>query len=76
MTRIDLVSKVKFLALAVFANLAFILVNGQSSTPDLKVDVDVDKGGAAWMSNPLVWVIGALILIIIIAVAARGGNSK
>lgn len=80
MTRINLLSKLKFLALAVMANLAIILVKAQEKAPDLKVDVDIDKGGNAmggdWMSNPLIWVIGALVLIIIIALVARGGSRK
>lgn len=79
MSRISLFSKIKFFVVAFIANAAFMLVSGQSSSPDLKVDVDVNKGGSAsadWMSNPLVWIIGALVLIIIIAVAARGGNGK
>ena len=80
MTRINLLSKLKFLFLAVMANLAIILVKAQEKAPDLKVDVDIDKGGNAmggdWMSNPLIWVIGALVLIIIIALVARGGSRK
>ncbi len=48
---------------------------------DLKVDVDIDKPGdelasGDWMSNPLVWVIGALVLILIIALVARGGSKR
>lgn len=80
MTRINLLSKLKFLVLAAMANLAIILVKAQEKSPDLKVDVDIDKGGNAmggdWMSNPLIWVIGALVLIIIIALVARGGSRK
>lgn len=80
MTRTNLLSKIKFLTLALMANLAIILVKGQEKAADLKVDVDVNKGGDAmgadWMSNPLVWVIGALVLIVIIALVARGGGNK
>lgn len=81
MTRINLLSKLKFLTLAVMANLAIIIVKAQEKAPDLKVDVDIDKGGGNamggdWMSNPLIWVIGALVLIIIIALVARGGSRK
>lgn len=57
-----------------------VMTYAQESNPDLKIDVDVDKGtdtmGGDWMSNPLVWVIGALVLIVIIALLARGGNRK
>lgn len=80
MTRANLSSKIQMLVLAVMANVATILVKAQEKSPDLKVDVDVNKGtdamGGDWMSNPLVWVIGALILIVIIALVARGGGNK
>lgn len=80
MTRANLFTKIQIFALAVFANLATVMVTAQDKAADLKVDVDVNKGtdpmGADWMSNPIVWVIGALVLIIIIALVARGGGNK
>ena len=80
MTRTNLLSKIQFLALAIFANFAVVLVRAQEKAADLKVDVDLNKSGDSmggnWMSNPLVWVIGALVLIIIIALIARGGGNK
>lgn len=80
MTRSNLFSKIQIFALAVMANFAVVLVKAQEKGADLKVDVDVDKGGdmmgGDWMSNPLVWVIGALILIVIIALVARGNGNK
>ncbi|WHF51515.1 hypothetical protein QGN23_13975 [Chryseobacterium gotjawalense] len=80
MTRTNLFSKIQIFALAVMANFAVVLVKAQEKASDLKVDVDVNKGndtmGGDWMSNPLVWVIGALVLIVIIALVARGGGNK
>lgn len=81
MTRTNLFSKIQMFALAIMANLAIVLVKAQEKGADLKVDVDVNKGGGDmmggdWMSNPLVWVIGALVLIVIIALVARGGGNK
>lgn len=81
MTRTNLFSKIQMFALAIMANFAMIIVKAQDKAADLKVDVDVNKGGddmmvGDWMSNPLVWVIGALVLIVIIALVARGGGNK
>lgn len=80
MTRTNLLSKIQIFALAVMANLAVVLVKAQEKALDLKVDVDINKGneamGGDWMSNPLVWVIGALVIIVIIALVARGGGNK
>ncbi|AZI66394.1 hypothetical protein EIB71_01290 [Kaistella daneshvariae] len=78
MTRSNLFTKIQMLALAVMANFAVILVKAQESAPDLKVDVNTDGGmaGGNWMSNPLIWVIGALVLIVLIAIVARGNGNK
>lgn len=79
MTRINLLSKIKFLFLATIANLAIILVKAQEKTSDIKVDDNHTTGrliGSDWMTSPLVWVISALFFIIIIALLARSGNRK
>ena len=80
MTRLNVLSKIQFFVMAIIANLAVVMVKAQEGAADLKVDVDVDKGGGMidgdMMSNPLIWVVGALILIVIIALVARGGGNK
>ncbi|TXF75114.1 hypothetical protein [Chryseobacterium sp.] len=71
--------KLETFAICLLAVFFGVRTFAQESAPDLKVDVDVDKGGAMggdWMSSPLVWVIGALVLILIIALVARGNNNK
>lgn len=77
MTKFPLFKKVQLFVYSLFFSaIAF----AQNSSPDLDVDVDVSKPGDAmggdWMSNPLVWVIGALVLIVIIALVARGNNNN
>lgn len=48
----------------------------QESTPDLKVDVNSTKTTTTdWFSNPVYWIIGAVVLIIIIALITRGNNN-
>ncbi|WP_226063691.1 hypothetical protein [Kaistella polysaccharea] len=45
-------------------------------TPDVGVDVTTTKTTTTeeWFTNPLYWVVGALLLIILIAVIARGNK--
>lgn len=47
-------------------------------TGQLDVNVDVDEGGGAWWADPIwiaVGVIGLVLLIVIIAMATRGGGT-
>lgn len=72
-------SKLQFFALAVVLSFTTLLVKAQDKAADLKIDVDVDKGGDApadWMNNPMIWVAGAVVVIILFALIARGGNRK
>ena len=73
-------SKLQFLVLTIFSGLMSLSLTAQEKAPDLKVDVDIDKGGNAlgadWMSNPLVWVIGGLVLLLLIVLIVRGGGKK
>lgn len=72
-----LLSKTQALVLTALANM---IVFAQDKAPDLKVDVNSTTsspmGGGDWMSNPLIWVIGALVVILLVALVARGGGSK
>ncbi|MBF6611337.1 MAG: hypothetical protein ITF99_09405 [Chryseobacterium sp.] len=76
MKNFNLISKAQ---LALYSLFLSVLTFAQDTSPDLDVDVDIDKPGSMdgdWMSNPLVWVIGALVFILIIALVARGGRSR
>lgn len=39
----------------------------------IDVDVDLDKGGD-WYANPLVWIIGGAVFILLLVALLRGGN--
>ncbi|WP_247234687.1 hypothetical protein [Telluribacter sp. SYSU D00476] len=42
---------------------------------ELDVNVDINSGGeAAWYSNPVAWVVGAAIFIILLVAVSRGGG--
>ncbi|WP_313502236.1 hypothetical protein [Kaistella carnis] len=48
----------------------------KTDAPDLNVDVTTTKTTTTeeWFTNPLYWVVGALLLIILVAVIARGNK--
>lgn len=76
MIKLNIISKIQLFLFSIFAN---VILFAQEKATDLNVDVNIDKGSdmsGDWMSNPLVWVIGALVLILIIALIARGGGKK
>jgi hypothetical protein len=42
-----------------------------------KVDVDINKNeGSAWYTNPVVWIIGAAVFILLLVALLRGNNSS
>lgn len=42
-----------------------------------KIDVDINKGGgSAWYTNPVVWIIGAAVFILLLVALLRGNNSS
>ena len=42
-----------------------------------KVDVDIHKdSGSTWYTNPVVWIIGAAVFILLLVALLRGNNSS
>lgn len=78
MERSNITKRMQTFAMAVMATLIGALVWAQDKTAKLDVNVDMNKAtdmsSGNWMSNPLVWVIGALVLILLVALVARGGS--
>lgn len=66
--------------LSIFLMVAFfnVVAFAQDSAPDLKVDVNTTSTTTTeeWYANPLYWVIGALVLIVLVAIIARGGGKR
>lgn len=67
--------KLGVFVLTFFFSVIAFAQNGTGS-PDLNVDVTTTKTTTTeeWFTNPIYWVIGALLLIILIAVVARGNR--
>ena len=74
MKKMNTISRFFLFVISILPN---VILLAQEKATDL--NIDIDKGNdmnANWLSNPLVWVIGALILILIVALIARGGGDK
>ena len=76
-----LTSKLEKLGSMILTFFFSVMAFAQDATksPDLNVDVTTTKTTSTteeWFTNPIYWVIGALVLIIIIALAARGGGKR
>ncbi|MBV2165064.1 MAG: hypothetical protein KUL76_00850 [Kaistella sp.] len=76
-----LTSKLEKLGIMILTFFFSVMAFAQDATksPDLNVDVTTTKTTSTteeWFTNPIYWVIGALVLIIIIALAARGGGKR
>ena len=39
----------------------------------IDVDVDLDKGGE-WYANPIVWIVGGAVFILLLVALLRGGS--
>lgn len=71
-------TKANQFALMVMATFFSVLSYAQDKGADLKVDVNTTKTTSTeeWISNPIYWVIGGVVLIIIVALIARGGGNR
>ena len=67
-----------YLRLAWFAvALFFINVALYAQERKVDVDIDVDKGNdAQWYTNPIVWVIGGAVFILLLVALLRGGRER
>lgn len=64
----------KFVALFFSLLLSFIAVAQEKS-----VDININKnsgGGSNWYTNPIVWVIGGAVFILLLVALLRGNNSR
>lgn len=41
-----------------------------------KIDVDINKNEGTWYTNPIVWIVGAAVFILLLVALLRGNNSS
>ncbi len=60
-----------------FAILSFITpLLALAQDKGTKIDVDINKDSAAWYTNPVVWIIGAAVFILLLVALLRGNNTR
>jgi hypothetical protein len=58
---------------AFFALIAFAQEGGGGGATDINVDINSGGDGGFW-ANPIVWVIGAAVFILLLVALLRGGR--
>jgi hypothetical protein len=53
--------------------LTSLVLHGQA---EIDVNVTKDSGGGGWYTNPVVWIIGAAVFILLLVAIVRGGGRK
>lgn len=55
----------------------FVLMTGAQDgggAKDINVDINTDSGGGSFWANPIVWVVGAAVFILLLVALLRGGR--
>lgn len=55
--------------------ITFAQEGGGGEGADIKVDINKDEGGG-WYTNPIVWVVGAAVFILLLVALLRGNRSS
>lgn len=55
--------------------ITFAQEGGGGEGADIKVDINKDESGG-WYTNPIVWVVGAAIFILLLVALLRGNRSS
>ena len=64
------VTKLVFMVLSFVVPVVLLAQEGGA-----KIDVDINKTESAWYTNPIVWIVGAVIFILLLIALLRGNNS-
>ena len=58
--------------------LMLLFTNAIAWAQDKKVEVDIntDKGGGDWYTQPWVWIVGGAVFLLLLVALLRGGGNK
>ena len=63
------------LVLLFFSFVAPLLLFAQDGGAKVDINVHKDNGGT-WYTNPIVWIVGAAVFILLLVALLRGGNNS
>ena len=67
------VNRISLLFLSFFVS---IIALAQEGGAEINVDITKDEGGSGvWYNQPLVWIIGAAVFILLLVALLRGNNA-
>ena len=65
----------KAIYLSVLGALLSALTYAQEKSADINVDIN-KGGGGGWYTNPIVWIVGAAVFILLLVALTRGSRSS
>ena len=73
----NLTKTVRAFTFMLFSFLISVVTFAQEKSAEINVDINKDGGGpgGAWYNQPLVWIIGAAVFILLLVALLRGNNT-
>jgi hypothetical protein len=68
-------ARISLLLLTLFISVVTFAQEGGGEGADIKVDINKDESGG-WYTNPIVWVVGAAVFILLLVALLRGNRSS
>lgn len=60
---------------AIAGSILSLVCLAQEKSPDVKVDINTDKGNN-WYAQPWVWIVGGAVFILLLVALLRGGGRE
>ena len=73
----NLTKTVRYVTFMLFSFLISVVALAQEKSAEINVDINKDGGstGGAWYNQPLVWIIGGAVFILLLVALLRGNNT-
>lgn len=68
-------ARISLLVLTLLVSFITFAQEGGGGGADIQVDINKDEGGG-WYTNPIVWVVGAAVFILLLVALLRGNRSS